>query len=256
MLHGREILLAVADQHRAVEFRIAADIVVVAGVEGCTAGLAPHLLRPDSGRRLKMARVSRVSRRRRQLLAALQDQDRGAAAGQAGGDRGAAHAGADDDDIGAVPWSLSGCAARSPDRRTPPCQVEGERRAVPGWMLASARSRATTSLPPRLVTAKVSEPAGSTTSMWQSAVAMLRGVAVGAFRIGQRLGPDAEDDLLALECRQARRRIGHRQRDRLARLALRARRTAHCPLAPIVAGIRFMAGEPMKSATNRLAGLL
>ena len=33
MLHLVEILAAVADQHRAVEFRVAADIVVVAGVE-------------------------------------------------------------------------------------------------------------------------------------------------------------------------------------------------------------------------------
>ena len=47
MLHLRKIFLAVADQHRAVELRIAADIVVVAGIEALAAGLAPHLLRPE-----------------------------------------------------------------------------------------------------------------------------------------------------------------------------------------------------------------
>ena len=142
-----------------------------------------------------MERVSRACGVCRQGLAALQHQD-GAAAGQAGGDRGAADAGADDDDIRSCVMARSADAAFSVagSNNTALSRLKASGVLVPGWMSASARMRATTSLPPRLVTAKVSEPAGSTTSMWQSAVAMLRGVAVGAVRIGHRFRPDAEDD--------------------------------------------------------------
>jgi hypothetical protein len=81
--------------------------------------------------------------------------------------------------------------------------VEVEGRAVspePGWTLrASALSRATTGLPPSLVTAKVSEPAGSTTSMWHSPgrrrIAALRSAPSGSVSAS---GADAEDHLLAL----------------------------------------------------------
>src|SRR5687768_17360146 len=44
MLHLGKIFLAVADEHRTVEFRVAADVIVVAGIEELAAGFAPHLL--------------------------------------------------------------------------------------------------------------------------------------------------------------------------------------------------------------------
>ncbi len=110
-----------------------------------------------------VARLGRVE----QALALLQDSDLRAAAGQAGGDRRAAHAGADDDDIGLSPWTSGSASSVAGSKNTVLVRLKVSGVTEPGWTLASARRRATTALPPRLVTAKVSEPAGSTTSMWQ-----------------------------------------------------------------------------------------
>ena len=126
----------------------------------------------------------------------------------------------------------------------------------PGRTSASERMRAVTSLPPSCVTTKVSEPAGSTISTLASSISMARALRSAPSRIGDRLGPDAEDQLLA-----------HRQRarrDRRRRVAATSRRPPRSsslrtmrPFSVAArAVIRFIAGEPMKSATNRLAGLL
>ena len=83
---------AVAEQHRAVELRVAADIVVVAGVEGRAVG---RRTRSPSGRkwpRWKIARGSRFAGRSGKLLAALEDHDARAGRGEAGGEGRAADA--------------------------------------------------------------------------------------------------------------------------------------------------------------------
>ena len=73
MLHRLEILAAEADQHGAVEFRIAADIVVIAGIEGAPAGVVPDLLRPEDPLLEDGAGVA-ACRAVGQPLAALQDR--------------------------------------------------------------------------------------------------------------------------------------------------------------------------------------
>ena len=98
MLHLGKVFLAVADEHRAVEFRVAADIIIIAGVEEPAAGLAPHLLRAEMAAPEDGGGVARLGRGLKPL-AAFEDEDFRAAAGKAGGDGRAADAGADDDDV-------------------------------------------------------------------------------------------------------------------------------------------------------------
>ncbi len=69
MRHFRKILAAIADQHRAKEFGVAADIVVVAGIEWRTAGLVPELLRAKEALLENGARVA-VFRPVREMLPA------------------------------------------------------------------------------------------------------------------------------------------------------------------------------------------
>ena len=94
-----KILFAVAEQHRAVEFRVAADDVVIPRVEGLAVLVEPGLFRPEMAALEDGARIAGLGRVQ-QALALLENDDLRAASGQAGGDGGAAHAGADDDDVG------------------------------------------------------------------------------------------------------------------------------------------------------------
>ncbi len=71
---GREILGAIADQHGAIELRIAADVVVIAGMEGVTRPVDPRLFRPEDPTLKDGARVARVGGVRKPL-AALQNEN-------------------------------------------------------------------------------------------------------------------------------------------------------------------------------------
>ncbi len=58
MAQGGEIFAAIAQQHGPIEFRIAADIVVVAGIEGLAVAIQPLLLRPE----MRLAEMASASR--------------------------------------------------------------------------------------------------------------------------------------------------------------------------------------------------
>src|SRR5260370_13306092 len=79
MFEDREIPLPVTDQHCPVEFRIAADIVIIAGIERLPCAVDPGLLGPEGAideNRPRVAGRWTVH----ELLAALQDRDPGAPA--------------------------------------------------------------------------------------------------------------------------------------------------------------------------------
>ena len=129
MAQGGEILRAVADQHGAVEFRIPAAIVIIAGVEGRARRVQPFLVGAEmaAGKdRVGVARLGRVF----QPVAPLEDQDAQPRRRQRGGQRGPAHARADDDDIGpghgrspgvGVARAVTRFAPRSRGQRPRPC---------------------------------------------------------------------------------------------------------------------------------------
>jgi hypothetical protein len=77
MLHLGEIFAAIAHHHRAEEFRIAANIVIVAGIETGTVGLVPELLRPEMAA-LEDRPLVAVFRPVLDMAAGLQDEDVGA----------------------------------------------------------------------------------------------------------------------------------------------------------------------------------
>ena len=96
-----EVLGAVAEQHRAVELGVAADIVVVARVERLALGRHPALL----GAEVAAAEDRRVVPRLGAVgepLAPLEDHDPPPGGGERRRHGGAADAGADDDDVRAV----------------------------------------------------------------------------------------------------------------------------------------------------------
>ncbi|ACP27040.1 needs to be deleted [Sinorhizobium fredii NGR234] len=167
--HLLEVLAAVAGEHRAVEFRVAADIVVVAGVEAGAARLVPGLLRPEMAA-LEDRPLVAVDRQVLDVVTRLEDEDFGTRSGKSGSHGGAADARADDDDIRLALHALAHAIRiwLSGSKNTALSRLKASRDVWPGAMRASARSLATISLPPSRVTAKVSEPAGSTTSIRQS----------------------------------------------------------------------------------------
>ena len=79
MLELGEIFPTVAKENRAVELRVAADKVVVAGTERLAARFAPRLAGPEMAFQENCARIARFGDCR-EPLAALQDSDRCAAA--------------------------------------------------------------------------------------------------------------------------------------------------------------------------------
>src|SRR5690606_10315212 len=93
-----EILGPIAQQDRTIELGIAADIGVVAGVEGRAGNVAPGLVRLEMRAledRSGVAGLGTV----RQTLASFQDQDAAAGGGQSCRKRRAPHARADDKDV-------------------------------------------------------------------------------------------------------------------------------------------------------------
>ena len=99
MAQGSEIFAAVAQQHGPVEFRIAADIVVIAGVEGPTLSVQPGFRRAEMAT-LEDGAVIAVCGRGAQMIAPLQDQDAPSGGGKGCRQRRPAHARADDQDVG------------------------------------------------------------------------------------------------------------------------------------------------------------
>ena len=99
MAQGSEIFAAVAQQHGPVEFRIAADIVVIAGVEGPTLSVQPGFRRAEMAT-LENGAVIAVCGRGAQMIAPLQDQDAPSGGGKGCRQRRPAHARADDQDVG------------------------------------------------------------------------------------------------------------------------------------------------------------
>src|SRR5262249_18199025 len=143
-------------------------IVVVAGIEPLAALLVPRLLRAEMAAHKDRPLVA-VFRPILQSLAGLEDQYIGARGAKAGSNGRAANSRADDDDIrffhaAAHPIRIWLCGSKN----TALSRLKASRVVWPAAIRASARSRATTDLPPRRTIAKVSEPAGSTTSIRQS----------------------------------------------------------------------------------------
>ncbi len=62
ILDRAEVLRAIADQHRAVELGVAADIIVVAGIERLARAVDPGLLRAEDAALEDRARVARLRR--------------------------------------------------------------------------------------------------------------------------------------------------------------------------------------------------
>jgi hypothetical protein len=125
----------------------------------------------------------------------------------------------------------------------------------PGRTSASARMRAMTSMPPSRVTAKVSEPAGSTTSTRQSllTVASLPRSAPAGSVIASGRRPRMTD----LPAKPVSARAAGPSGSRSDWVPLTARRSA-APFELLSSGavIMFIEGEPMKPATKVLAGRL
>src|SRR5690606_30783780 len=88
----------IADQHRAEEFGIAADIVIIAGVERRTIGLIPELLRTKETALENGAWIA-VFRPVRQALPRFQNENVSTRCGKPGGHGCAADTRSDDDDI-------------------------------------------------------------------------------------------------------------------------------------------------------------
>ena len=95
MFKRREISFAVADQHGAIEFRVAADVIVVPWIKAAAVRVKPSL---DRSKDTALEDRPRVSRRgmRAEMGATLKNHDARAAAGKAVGDSGAADPGAND----------------------------------------------------------------------------------------------------------------------------------------------------------------
>ena len=91
----REIPLAIADQHGAIEFRVAADVIVVPWIKAATVRVKPGL---DRSKHTALEDRPRVTRRgmRAEMAATLKNRDARAAAGKAVGDSGPADPGAND----------------------------------------------------------------------------------------------------------------------------------------------------------------
>ena len=140
-----EILGPVSDQHRAVELGIAADVVIVAGVEGPALAVQPAFLGaepPVAEDRLRVAAMGRVG----QPLAPLQDQDAPPRGGQRRRRCRPADPGAHDDDVGIHRVSPRS-ALPSGDRRRRPCPCSAGRGTAPPPAAANWRAAA----PPRRV---------------------------------------------------------------------------------------------------------
>jgi hypothetical protein len=91
----REILFAVADQHGAIEFRVAADVIVVPWTKAAAVLIKPGLVRSKD---TALEDRSGVTRRgmRAEMGATLKNRDARAAAGKPVGDSGPADPGAND----------------------------------------------------------------------------------------------------------------------------------------------------------------
>jgi hypothetical protein len=90
-----EISFAVADQHGAIEFRVAADVIVVTWIKAAAVRVKPSL---DRSKDTALEDRPRVTRRgmRAETGATLKNGDARAAAGKAVGDSGSADPGAND----------------------------------------------------------------------------------------------------------------------------------------------------------------
>ena len=103
VLEFAEVALAQAEQGGAVDFRVAADIVVQAGVERLAGAAEPGLLRligavDEDGLGVPVGAGAR------QVVAALEHQDALAGRGEIVGEGGATGPAADDDDVVMVIW--------------------------------------------------------------------------------------------------------------------------------------------------------
>ena len=126
---------------------------------------------------------------------------------------------------------------------------------APASRRASAGSRAITSVPASRMITKVSAPAGSTTSTRQSAVSIRplpRWPASGDEIASGRM-PNTTSRPTWRESEASAGGTARLSSPPFSSLTATVRRPS--PLRTD-AGIRFIAGEPMKSATNMLAGLL
>src|SRR5580704_3463421 len=97
----REVAFAVADQHGAIEFWVAAYVVVVPGIKAVAVRIKPSLGRTKDTALKDRPRVAR-RRMRAEMEVTLKNRDARAAAGRAVGDSGAADTGADDRHINCV----------------------------------------------------------------------------------------------------------------------------------------------------------
>src|ERR1700719_4057309 len=113
----REVAFAVADQHGAIEFRVAAYVVVVPWIKAVAVRVKPSLDRTKDPALEDRPRVAR-RRMRAEMEATLKNRDARAAAGKAVGDSGAADTGADDRHINCV-WQVN----HSSDRRGACCSL-------------------------------------------------------------------------------------------------------------------------------------
>lgn len=120
-----KIFLAIARQHRAVEFRISADIVIIAGIERSAIGLVPAFLGAKMAL-LKDGALVAIDRAVGDIITGFEDQDVGACRRKTCGNRRATDTGADNDNV----WALHHAVTRyfrryapgSSDRRTRPCR--------------------------------------------------------------------------------------------------------------------------------------
>ncbi|MNV60930.1 hypothetical protein D3C71_1534160 [compost metagenome] len=120
-----EVFLAITGQHRAVEFRISADIVIIAGIERSAIGLVPALLGAKMAL-LKDGALVAIDRAVGDVIAGFKDQDVSACRRKPGGNRRAADTGADNDNVWTVHHAVTKYFRRyapgSSDRRTRPCR--------------------------------------------------------------------------------------------------------------------------------------
>src|SRR5215472_13018287 len=93
-----KILRAIPDQDRAVELRIAADVIVVARVEGASRAVEPGLLRPEHAALKDGARVARGGAVAKPF-AAFKDENSGPGAGESGRTCRPSHARSHDQDL-------------------------------------------------------------------------------------------------------------------------------------------------------------
>ena len=114
MIQGPKILGPIAQQDGTVKLRIAADKSIVAGVEGAAFGIQPCFLGPEMPApedRCRIAGFGAVD----QPFTPFKDQDTPSRRSKGSSQRGAPHAGTDDDDIrihqGAILPSVAGSKA-------------------------------------------------------------------------------------------------------------------------------------------------